>query len=615
MIAECPYLMFTHKGIKTSFIRNGVGKSSLLKRIAAGKIPGFPPHITTTFVAQEIFGSDDKTPVDIVLEKHKLMKEQKTQSNEFSTSKLEEEMDALDMEDEEAQEQIERICNRIAELEEGVSEDGDDDIRAHKALAFFGVPELVFNTPTSKLSGGTRKKIALACILMEMPQLLLVDEPTNHIDVGGILQLRQLIADLVSSNTTIVMVSHDVDLMNDVATDVIHFKDEKLSYYPGNYRHFLKYRKERITHQLKQAGALEKQRAGMVKSIDNLRKKTEGKSNETKKKLLKAAKSREKKLERHGVDKNVKGHHRTCQTDGGMRIGSINSVGAEKRKNLTHKELVKLAEVDIGPIPDKTVQFVFHNTTNIWGDEPLISVCDVGHGYNDNENKSCWTEQEEPTPNTPNENNLIFDCVDISIREGSRITILGENGSGKTTLLSIISGALSPTIGQVHYASGLKIAHYHQHSVDDLMYGSDSKEIVTALSYLQGRFPKLSEQQLTEAALSKFGLNLKQASTNIRFLSGGEKCRLCMSSIALEKPDLLVVDEITNHLDVESVEALIYGLNKWNGTLVLASHDANLIRSINADTYVLFDGSLRRVDGIDSYLQIFAKHYHKSGPN
>ena len=563
-------------------------------------------------MAQEIFGSDDKTPVDIVLEKHKLMKEKNNQSNEFSISKLEEEMDTLDMEDEEAQEKIESICNRIAELE-GDSEDGDDDIkRAHEALDFFGVPELVFNTPTSKLSGGTRKKIALACILMEMPQLLLVDEPTNHIDVGGIMQLRQLIANSVALNTTIVIVSHDVDLMNDVATDVIHFKDEKLSYYPGNYRHFLKYRKERITHQLKQAGALEKQRTQMVKSIDNLRKKTEGKSNETKKKLLKAVKSKEKKLERHGVDKDANGHHRTCQKDGGMRIGSINAIGAEKRKNLTHKELVKLAEVDVGPVPDKAVQFVFHDTTNIWGDEPLISVCDVGHGYNDDESKSYWTEQEEPTPNT---SNLIFDCVDMSIREGSRITILGENGSGKTSLLSIISGAISPTIGQVHYASGLKIAHYHQHSVDDLMYENDSKEIVTALSYLQVRFPKLSETQLTEAALSKFGLNLKQASTNIRFLSGGEKCRLCMSSIALEKPDLLVVDEITNHLDVESVEALIYGLDKWNGTLVLASHDANLIRSINADTYVLFDGSLRRVDGIDSYLQIFAKHYHKLGSN
>ena len=108
------------------------------------------------------------------------MKEQSKQSNEFSISKLEEEMDALDMEDEETQEQIERICNRIAELEEGVLDDGEEVIsrRAHEALEFFGVPELVFNTPTSKLSGGTRKKIALACVLMEMPQLLIFDEPT-----------------------------------------------------------------------------------------------------------------------------------------------------------------------------------------------------------------------------------------------------------------------------------------------------------------------------------------------------------------------------------------------------------------------------------------------------
>lgn len=579
--------------------RNGVGKSSFLKRIEAGKIPGFPPHITSLLVPQEVFGHDDLTPIDIVLEKSRSMKEQTKTSNEYTITQLEEQMDSLDMGDETAQEKMEEICNQIAELEED-GEDEDDEIiiiRAHDALCFFGVPESVFSIPTSKLSGGTRKKIALACSLMERPQLLLLDEPTCHIDVGGILQLRQLIADCVASKTTVVLISHDVDLMNDVATDVIHFHQEQLGYYPGNYSHFMKYRKERITHQLKQAGALEKQRANMVKSIDNLKKKTEGKSNETKKKLMKAAKSKEKKLERHGVEKNEQGHRRTAQTDGGMRIGCINAVGAEKRKNLTHKELVKLADVDIGPVPDKAVQFDFQNTTNVWGDEPLVSIMDVGHGY-DEESKSNWTELDHVSSAK-----LIFDCVDISIREGSRITILGENGSGKTTLLSIISGELSPSQGQVHFASGLKIAHFHQHAVDDLMY--DQGGTVTAHSYLSDRFKHLSKEQVTQA-LVRFGLSLKQASTNIRFLSGGERCRLCMADIMLEKPDLIVVDEIL-HLDVESVEALIYGLNKWNGTLVMASHDANLIRSIGADTFVLYDGTLRRVaNGIDSYLEIFA---------
>ena len=560
------------------------------------------------------------TPIDIVLEKHRLMKEQTKLSNEYTISKLEDEMDGLDMEnDENAQQRMEEICNQIANLEEEEEEDSskndDNDNgeiqnimeQARDALSYFGIPESTFDTPTSQVSGGIRKKIALSCILMERPQLLLLDEPTCHIDVGGILQLRQLIADCVASNTTVVLVSHDVDLMNDVATDTIHFANEKLDYYPGNYEHFIKYRKERITHQLKQAGALEKQRASMVKSIDNLRKKTEGKSSETKKKLLKAAKSREKKLERHGIEKNESGHRRTAQTDGGMRIGSINSVSAEKRKNMTHKELLKLAEVDIGPIPDKAVQFDFYDSNNEWGDEPLASIMDVGHGFFNSEGKS------ESSRCSNNNKRLIFDCVDISIREGSRTTILGENGSGKSTLLSIISGELTPSVGTVHFASGVKIAHFHQHSVDDLIYNEGDNggtTVVTAFSYLADRFPHQSEQQITEA-LSRFGLNLKQARTNVRFLSGGERCRLCMVSICMQKPDLLVIDEITNHLDVESVEALIYGLNKWKGTLVLASHDANLIRSIGADTFVLFNGSLRRVDGIDSYLKIFAKHYHK----
>ncbi|KAL7523333.1 hypothetical protein ACHAXR_000130, partial [Thalassiosira sp. AJA248-18] len=185
-------------------------------------------------------------------------------------------MDALDMDSDDYQDKMEDICNRIAELDDaGAADEGNESLeRGQEALRFFGVPESTFSIPTAQLSGGVRKKIALACALMERPQLLLVDEPTCHIDIGGILQLRHLIADCADSNTTVVLISHDVDLMNDVATDVIDFHNEKLGYYPGNYHDYVKYRKERITHQVKQAGALEKQRSAMVSTIDNLKKKS-----------------------------------------------------------------------------------------------------------------------------------------------------------------------------------------------------------------------------------------------------------------------------------------------------------------------------------------------------
>mmetsp|Transcript_14166 Transcript_14166/g.30789 ORF Transcript_14166/g.30789 Transcript_14166/m.30789 type:complete len:699 (+) Transcript_14166:109-2205(+) len=599
MLLNDAYLKLLPGRVYTLIGRNGVGKSSLLKRISAGRIPGFPPHITSLLVSQEVFGHDDLTPVDILLENHQNMREQAQNANTFSITQLEEEMDELDMESDDYQENIEQICNRIAELEDADSDDGENESieRAHNALHFFGVPESAFSTPTAQLSGGIRKKVALACALIERPQLLLLDEPTCHIDIGGILQLRQLIADCVDSNTTVVLVSHDVDLMNDVATDVIDFRDEKLSYYTGNYEYFVKYRKERITHQVKQAGALEKQRSAMATSIDNLKKKSSASHNSiTKKKINKAIKSKGKKLERHGVEKNDSGHHRTAQTDGGIRKGSINAIGASQRKNMTHKELLRLAETDIGPVPDKAVQFDFENTTSTWGDEPLAMVMDVGHGYQD----------EKSSEGPPN---LIFDCVDLSFREGSRTTFLGENSSGKSSLLSIIAGKITPSVGNVHFANGITIGHYHQHSVDQLI--QEGFETQTPLSFLTKKFPSKSEQDI-RGELIRFGLSPKQATTNVRFLSGGERCRMCMVSMMLECPQLLVIDEISNHLDVESVEALIYGLKKWNGTVVMASHDANLIRAIGGESYVLFDGKLRRIEGgIDTYLEIFAKYYHK----
>ena len=578
-----------------------------MKRMNAGKIPGFPPHIASLLVSQEVFGHEELTPVDTVLENHRRIKEQTRSANRHLISQLEEEMDALDVDSHDYQENMERICNRIADLEEDEEDNNTGAVvveRARDALHFFGVPESTFDTPTLKLSGGMRKKISLACAVMEKPQLLLLDEPTCHIDIGGILQLRQLIADCVHSNTTVVLVSHDVDLMNDVATDVIDFREGKLGYYTGNYHDYLKYRREKISHQLKQAHAIEKQRSSMMSSIDTMKKKsTQVDSSQASKKLDKAVKSKVKKLERHGVEKNEKGHYRVSQTEGsGMRKGSINAIGASERNTLSHKELIKLAEVAIGPVPDKAVQFDFRDTTSRWGDEPLVMVMDVGHSY-------------DISTTSGSNLKLIFDCVDLAIREGSRTTILGENGAGKSTLLSIIAGEIMPSVGTVHFVNGINIGHFHQHAVDHLFANlcgrSTSNGIVTPLSFLMEKFPSKTEHEI-RGELTRFGLSPKQAATNVRFLSGGERCRMCMANMMLDAPQLLILDEISNHLDVESVEALIYGLNKWNGTIVLASHDANLVRSIGGESYVLFDGMLRRIDGgIDTYLKVFAKYYHQ----
>ena len=598
--------------------RNGVGKSSLLKRIDAGKVPGFPPHITTLLVAQEVFGHDELNPKDIVLKNHRDVKRQSAEANKTRISDLEEEIDCLDMESEEDQAKMEVLCEEISRLEEdsnGDDEDGtncDDEAKAREALLWFGVPESMHDLPTCKLSGGIHKKVSLACALVSRVRLLLLDEPTCHLDLEGIVQLRRLIADYIASGSTVIVVSHDIDLINDCATDTIHFANHQLMYYPGNYRDFLGYRKQGITHELKQAGALEKQRAAMVKSIDNLKKKSSAANCRTaKKKIEKQLESKKKKLERHGVEKNEFGHRRTAQNDGAIRKGAINGIDASTRQGMTHKQLLKQASVDIGPVPDKAVQFNFRDPTSTWGDEPLVSVMDVGHRYDDTK-KSMFDVGVDSS--LERNNDLLFDCIDLSVREGSRTTILGENGTGKSSLLKIIAGEMAPTEGTVHFATGVSTAFFGQHSADELIGAAldehtSTSGIITPLSLLTDIFPKKTEHDL-RSELTAFGLSPKQANTNVRFLSGGERCRLSMATMMLRDPQLLVIDEITNHLDAESVEALIYGINQWKGTLVMASHDTNFIRQITSgECFVLMGSHLRRIDGgIDAYLQSFKSH-------
>lgn len=582
MLLDGAYLKLLPSKVYALVGRNGVGKSVFLKRMASHKIPGFSPHIKSYLVPQEVFG-DNYSPVDILLKHHHQMKD-----SSLVITHLEEAMDLLDETADDYGEKVKEICDRIAELEDCASNDDSVMEKAREALHFFGVNESSFDVPTATLSDGIRKKVALACVMMERPQLLLLDEASNYLDFSGLCQLRRLIKDCSDTKTTIVLVSHDEDLLNDVATDVIHFHDHTLDYYTGNYDKYKQIRRERITHQLKQAKTLETQRAAMVESIDNLKKKATSTDNRSaRKKINKAVSSKSKKLERHGIEKNEKGHRRTIQNDGGIRKGSINAIDASTRNQLTQKQLLRSAEVDISPVPDKAVQFDFHDTSSTWGDEPLVMLMDVGFGYADDA--------------------LLFDCVEMCIREKSRVSILGENGTGKSSLLSIIAGLTTPVEGTVKRANGLKIGYFHRHSADNFISENiHSAGIVTALSFLQEKFSSKTEQDL-RGELTRFGLSPKQADTCVSFLSCGERSRLSMAAMMLEGPQLIVIDEITNHLDNESVEALIYGLKKWNGTVVMASHDANLVRSVGdpKECFVLFDKKLRRIDGgVDRYLQI-----------
>lgn len=338
---------------------NGVGKSTLLRRIEAGKIPGFPPHISSMYIPQEVVRQSELSPIDIVMNHHDRYLEQSTSANQNRIEHLEAQMEALDLTTEEGETQMQELCEQISALEEE-SEPGRQDVIRHQAkeaLRFFGIHEDTWNTMSGELSGGHQKRIILACALFCHNDLLLLDEPTNFLDVEGLLQLRRLISICTERNTTILMISHDVDLVNEVATDIIHMFDNKLTYYPGNYRDFIAYKAQRDLHSLRQNVALEKKREAIMNSIDNLKKVSIPKRGGAKKKG-KQIESRKKKLEKIGLEKDELGHRWTAQKAGaGIREGAINSVDATTRKHLTHGQLLKHANTNVANVPDKAVQF------------------------------------------------------------------------------------------------------------------------------------------------------------------------------------------------------------------------------------------------------------------
>ena len=202
----------------------------------------------------------------------------------------------------------------------------------------------------------------------------------------------------------------------------------------------------------------------------------------------------------------------------------------------------------------------------------------------------------------------LFDCVDLCGRQSHENCLLGENARGKSTLLRLLAKREEPVEGSIQYAHNVELGYFGQETMDQLLEDASANSgVATALSHLAERFPKKPEKEL-RGELTNFGLSPSQATTDIRFLSGGERCRLCLAALMLENPHVLCLDNPTTNLDVESVEALIHGLQQWNGTVIMVSHDTNVIRSLEAQCAVLIEkeGKLRRIDGtIDQYLKTF----------
>jgi ATP-binding cassette subfamily F protein 1 len=231
----------------------------------------------------------------------------------------------------------------------------------------------------------------------------------------------------------------------------------------------------------------------------------------------------------------------------------------KRKKNCTKKEVDELIKKENAPRPPKEyhVKIEFEDVSLNIGTKNIIEFKNVSFGYNESSN--------------------VLNNVDFSITLQSRYVIVGENGAGKSTLFKLCTGAIEPISGEIYKDDRVYVAHYNQLIADTL------PPDMSAIEYLQSIDSKIDENEC-RGRLGRIGLkkleNNDILKNKIKNLSGGQKVRVALCAIQLTSPSIILLDEPTNSLDIESIEALIEGINKFNGAIIVITHDAYLIESI-----------------------------------
>lgn len=219
------------------------------------------------------------------------------------------------------------------------------------------------------------------------------------------------------------------------------------------------------------------------------------------------------------------------------------------------------------------VKFHFPNPSPL--NPPILGLNGVTFGY-------------EKSPD------VLFKNLDFGIDMQSRVAIVGPNGVGKSTLLKLLTGDLEPNKGELIKNHRLRLGKYDQHSGDQLNLEESPVE------YLQRVFN--IPYQDSRKMLGKFGLASHGHTIKIKDLSGGQKSRVAMADLSCRAPDVLIMDEPTNNLDIESIDALADALNVFEGGVIIVSHDQRLIRETNCTLWVVEEQSINEVDGdFDDY--------------
>ena len=491
---------------------NGTGKTTLIRIIVGEETPDkgavnfFPQTLRIGYLPQGM-NIDENSSIGLFLG-----------GNPEELSDLEEDLGRLanslanHPENQTDQSQFDLILNRINLIHE-------IQHQAPAILNALGLGEYDLHTPIAHLSGGQKTRLMLSKVLIQNPQLLILDEPTNHLDIGMLEWLENWINQFQGA---VLLVSHDRTFLDHTVNGILELDEHshKISFTQGNYSEYLD---QKIAKQDKQMHAYQDQ----LEEIDRLRRA--------------ASEMRSKAKYRKG------GKTDPSKTDG-FSIGFFANRTKEtiqKAKNI-EKRVEKLMNEGIErPARTWQMRVDFQETPNSGRDVLILDDLSIGYG-----------------------NLALVNHIDLILRFGERVALIGDNGSGKTTFIKTILGEIPALNGNFHLGSQVHVGYMSQEQ-SELDPESNVLETIS----------KILSQNETEnrSFLSKYLFKGDDVFKKVEKLSYGERARLSLACLVARGCNFLILDEPINHLDIPSRTQFEKALSEFEGTILAVVHDRYFI--------------------------------------
>ncbi|ARP38261.1 ABC-F family ATPase [Vibrio sp. 10N.286.46.A8] len=482
---------------------NGCGKSTFMKILSGELEPSagnvsYDPNERVAKLNQDQFAYEEFTVIDTVIMGHKELWAIKQERDRiYSLPEMSEE-DGMKVADLEVQ---------FAEMDGYMAE-----AKAGELLLAVGIEESMHFGLMSEVAPGWKLRVLLSQVLFADPHIMLLDEPTNNLDMDTIKWLEDT---LNQRNCTMIIISHDRHFLNSVCTHMADLDYGELRLFPGNYDEY----------------------------------------------MTAATQARERLLSDNAKKK--------AQIAELQTFVSRFSANASKAKQATSRakqiDKIQLDEVKASSRQNPFIRF--EQSKELFRNALVV------------ENLSQGFEED------------LYNKFDGIFEVGERVAIIGENGVGKTTLLNTLAGALEPRTGEYKWSENSNIGYYAQD------HAHDFETDMNLFDWMSQWRQEGEDEQVVRGFLGRMLFGQDDIKKSVKVISGGEQGRMLLGKIMMHKPNILLMDEPTNHMDMESIEALNLALENYKGTLFFVSHDRVFVDSLATRILEIKDGKINDFRG------------------